>query len=118
MPDGSGADPLFVVNIEAKINQVIVGPREALLRSKIWLTDINWIGTGEFGSALDGKAVNIKIRSTRPPVPATFRLIENDIIVELSEPDMGISPGQACVFYAADKAAAQTLGGGWIVRTE
>ena len=118
LPDGSGADPLFVVNIEVKTNQVIVGPREALLRSKIWLTDINWIGTGEFGSALDGEAVNIKIRSTRPPVPARFRLIENDIIVELSEPDMGISPGQACVFYAADKTAAQTLGGGWIVRTE
>ena len=73
---------------------------------------------GEFGSALDGEVVNIKIRSTRPPVPATFRLVENDIIVELSEPDMGISPGQACVFYAADKKAAQTLGGGWIVRTE
>ena len=118
LPDGSGADPLFVVNIEASTNQVIVGPREALLRFKIWLTDINWIGTGEFGSALDGEAVNIKIRSTRPPVPATFRLVENDIIVELSEPDMGISPGQACVFYAADKKAAQTLGGGWIVRTE
>ena len=118
LPDGSGADPLFVVNIDAQTNQVVVGPREALLRSQIWLTDINWLGEDDFGAQLDGKDVHIKIRSTRPPVPAKFRLIGNDIIVELAEPAMGISPGQACVFYAADKAAAQTLGGGWIVRTE
>ena len=118
LPDGSGADPLFVVNIDAQTNQVVVGPREALLRSQIWLTDINWLGEDDFGAQLDGKDVHIKIRSTRPPVPAKFRLIGNDIIVELAEPDMGISPGQACVFYAADKVAAQTLGGGWIVRTE
>ena len=118
LPDGSGADPLFVVNIDAKTNQVIVGPREALLRSQIWLTDINWLGEDDFGAQLDGQDVHIKIRSTRPPVPAKFRLIGNEIIVELAEADMGISPGQACVFYAADKAAAQTLGGGWIVRTE
>jgi len=118
LPDGSGANPLFVVNIDAKTNEVILGPREALLRSRIWLTDINWIGAGEFGPRLDGQAVNIKIRSTRSPVPAIFRVIDKDVIVELTDPDMGISPGQACVFYAAEKNAAQTLGGGWIVRTE
>jgi len=92
LPDGSGADPLFVVNIEAKTNHVVVGPREALLRSQIWLTDINWLGEDDFGAQLDGQDVHIKIRSTRPPVPAKFRLIGNDIIVELAEPDMGISP--------------------------
>ncbi|MEP3890998.1 MAG: tRNA 2-thiouridine(34) synthase MnmA [Hellea sp.] len=118
LPDGSGADPLFVVRIEADTNHVIVGPREALRRDKIWLTDINWIGEGDFGSDLDGKPVKIKVRSTRPPVPATFRMAGDDVIVELSEADEGISPGQACVFYAADEKAARTLGGGWITRTE
>ncbi len=118
LPDGSGANPLFVIDIVAETNQVIVGPREALLRSQIWLTDINWIGEGDFGAKLDGQAVNVKIRSTRPPVPATFRKIDDELMIELVEPDMGISPGQACVFYAPDKKAARTLGGGWIVRTD
>jgi len=116
--DDTGIDPLFVVRIDADNNQVIVGPREALQRDKIWLTDINWIGKGDFGAELDGEALKVKIRSTRPPVPATFRLIDKDIIIELEEPDMGISPGQACVFYAADEKADRTLGGGWITRTE
>jgi len=118
LPDGSGADPLFVVRIDAKTNQVVVGPRETLQRDKIWLTDINWIGADDFGPKLDGMPLNVKVRSTRPPVPATFRLRGGDVIIELAEPDEGISPGQACVFYAADEKAARTLGGGWIVRTE
>ncbi len=116
--DDTGTDPLFVVRIDAKTNQVIVGPRAALQRSKIWLTDINWIGAGDFGADLDGQAVKIKVRSTRPPVPATFRLTGEDIMIELGEPDEGISPGQACVFYAPDEKADRTLGGGWITRTE
>ncbi len=118
LPDGSGLDPLFVVNIDAQTNQVIVGPREALLRSQIWLTDINWLGDGRFGAELDGQAVNVKIRSTRPPVPAKFKLVGNEMVVELAEADMGISPGQACVFYEIGNAAARTLGGGWITRTD
>ncbi|MEP1229845.1 MAG: tRNA 2-thiouridine(34) synthase MnmA [Litorimonas sp.] len=118
LPDGSGAEPLFVVRIDAETREVIVGSREALQRSRLWLTDINWIGVGHYGPALDGTKVKVKVRSTRPPASAHFRLIGEDIVVELDEADTGISPGQACVFYAADIEAARTLGGGWITRTE
>jgi len=118
LPDGSGADPLFVIRIDAEKGEVIVGPREALERNKLWLTDINWLGHGEFGPHLDGTPIKVKVRSTRPPAPARLKLSGDDIIVELSEPDMGLSPGQACVFYADDNSAARTLGGGWITRTE
>jgi tRNA-uridine 2-sulfurtransferase len=34
--------------------------------------------------------------------------------VELLTPEEGISPGQACVFYAPD--SSRVLGGGWIWR--
>jgi tRNA-specific 2-thiouridylase len=46
-------------------------------------------------------------------------LLEGDeIIVELDQPDEGISPGQACVFYSSEISAERTLGGGWIVKTK
>lgn len=118
LPDGSGAEPLFVVQIDADSQQVIVGPREALLRSKLWLNDINWLGSDLFGPQLDGQAVNVKVRSTRPPAAAHFRVIGDDVIIELEQADTGISPGQACVFYDAGSAAARTLGGGWITKTQ
>ena len=31
------------------------------------------------------------------------------------EPEMGVSPGQACVFYDSDEPQARVLGGGFIV---
>ena len=114
---GSGSDPLFVVRIDADAGQVVVGPREALLRAKVVLDDLNWIGPGTAGPALDGTSVRVKLRSTSLPKAATLRWGERPW-VELAEPEAGVSPGQACVLYADRDDAQRTLGGGWIVRTE
>ena len=113
---GSGTDPLFVVRIDADAKQVIVGPREALERSKVFLEEVNWIGPGELGPELDGIAVRVKLRSTSAPRPATL-CWDSELSVELAEPETGVSPGQACVFYADRDDAQRTLGGGWITGT-
>ena len=116
LKDGSGLDPLYVVRIDAQTNHVIVGPREALLRSRIYLDEVNWLGEGGFGAQLVGQAVYVKLRSTTPPKPARFDMDGNHIIIVLDEPDEGISPGQACVFYAPEQGFSRTLGGGWITK--
>ena len=38
--------------------------------------------------------------------------------VNLDEVEIGISPGQACVFYSKDNIGDKVLGGGWIVKTQ
>lgn len=115
--DDTGSDPLFVIRIDADANQVIVGPREHLLRDHIRLEDINWIGEGEIGPQLNGRRIRVKNRSTRQPVPATL-IWDEGLSVKLETAEEGISPGQACVFYADRDDAAQTLGGGWITGAE
>ena len=117
LKDGSGLDPLYVVRIDADKKQVIVGPREALKRSKIYLAEINWIGDGDIGPELDGREVGVKVRSTRPPEPAHLHWRNDALHIELVNPDEGISPGQACVFYAPTGNQARVLGGGWITGT-
>ncbi len=117
LKDGSGQDPLYVVRIDADKKQVVVGPRSALARSTIYLTDVNWIGDGAFDQALDGKKIGVKVRSTRPPEPASLKWRDEQIVVELDDAEEGVSPGQACVFYAPDGAQARVLGGGWITGT-
>lgn len=112
----TGTDPYFVVRIDADAGQVVVGPREALLRDQIYLKDMNWIGPGTLSEA-DGMAIQVKVRSTRPPEAATLHVQGDDIRVTLATPDMGISPGQACVFYEDRADAQRTLGGGWITHT-
>ncbi len=61
-------EPLFVVKLDAANKRVIVGPRETLGVSRIMLKDVNWIGEGE--TPPNGRDILVRVRSTRPPVPA------------------------------------------------
>jgi tRNA-specific 2-thiouridylase len=97
----------------------VVGPREALRTSGIRLRDINWLGDGTIGQAVENHPeVFVKVRSTRPPQPAWLRTgIDGGIEVELIASEDGVSPGQACAFYDAAEGQARVLGGGFIAST-
>ena len=102
-------DPLYVVAIDADKREVIVGPREALARARIQLDEVNWLGDG--GETV--LPVRARIRSTGEPAAAELTLNDNGSAeIVLAEAEEGVSPGQACVFYAAD--SDRVLGGGWI----
>lgn len=111
-------EPLFVVRLDAGERRVIVGPREALMVKRVRLKEISWLGDGGMeAAARAGVEVAVKVRSTRPPKPA--RLVWDGAFgVDLKEPEEGVAPGQACVFYSPEPAHDRVLGGGWIVKTE
>ncbi|MCF6305234.1 MAG: tRNA 2-thiouridine(34) synthase MnmA [Rhodobacteraceae bacterium] len=111
-----GGDILYVIKLDADTKQVIVGPREALTVSEININEINWLGDSNFTDApKTGWEVLVKVRSTRPPFPAVILPNpDGSAKVKLGIAEEGISPGQACVFYA--KTGSQILGGGWITR--
>jgi tRNA-specific 2-thiouridylase len=109
-------EPLFVVKLDAANKRVIVGPRESLGVTRISLKDVNWIGEHAANEdALNGRPVLVRVRSTRPPVPAKLS-IGAGWAVELDVPEEGVAPGQAAVFY--DTGSTRVLGGGWIAATE
>lgn len=103
-----GGDPLYVIRLDAERAEVVVGPRQALGRQRIGLRDVNWLGEG----GGQGVRCAVRVRSTRPPAPATINLDgQGGATVMLDMPEQGVAPGQACVFYEG----ARVLGGGWIV---
>ena len=109
----SSDKPLYVVNINAKDNNIIVGTKESLEIKKISLRDLNILGNKkEFE-----KLINIKVRSTGRLLKAKINFDEKNAIVEILDSEIGISPGQACVFYSKDKFGDKVLGGGWINKT-
>jgi tRNA-specific 2-thiouridylase len=109
---GGLGDPLYVVKLDPERRQVIVGPKEALSTRTIPLREINWLGDAPFESRAEWH-LNVKVRSTRPPRPAVVRPISaTEALVELLDPEDGVSPGQACVFYAPE--GSRVFGGGWI----
>jgi hypothetical protein len=61
-----------------------------------------------------GVEVLARIRSTGPLRPATVSVENGTVVVDLAEGEEGVSPGQACVFYAATGGGERLLGGGWI----
>lgn len=110
-----GGEPLFVVKLDPATRQVIVGPREALATRTVILGEVNWLGDTPFTQTPDTE-LRVRVRSTRAPAPAIMRPTgPTSAEVELLVPEDGISPGQACVFYAAE--GSRVLGGGWIKAT-
>jgi len=112
-------DPLYVVFLDARSRRVIVGPREALETRKVYLRDINWLGDRPLeDDAAQGFACYAKVRSTRPPTPATLHADQHGVYVDLEIGEAGIAPGQACVLYSGVGADARVYGGGFIERSE
>ena len=111
---GGLADPLYVVKLDVDAQQVVVGPKQMLATRRVPLREINWLGDGDFLSGGE-RQIAVKVRSTKPPVEAVLRpLSATEAEVELLAAEEGVSPGQACVFYAPD--SSRVLGGGWIWR--
>jgi len=112
---GGLADPLYVVKLDPEKRHVVVGPKEALSTTAVPVREINWLGDEPFESRAEW-SVRVRIRSTRPPADAIVRPTGPDTaLVELVTPEDGVSPGQACVFYAPQDGT-RVYGGGWIWR--
>ena len=107
----SDKDPLYVIRIDSKKNEIIVGPREELGTKKIFLSNLNLlVDKGEFKNE-----IFVKVRSTGKLLEAKIDIQNIDTAeVNLKVSEDGISPGQACVFYNKDRFGYKVLGGGWI----
>ena len=110
-------DPLYVVKIDAPKRRVIVGPREALMTSGLLLEELNWIGDGTLEAAANsGAPVLVRVRSTRPPVPARIGWSDGVPAIWFDDPEEGVARGQAAVLYDA-AGSTRILGGGFILKT-
>ena len=109
----SNENPLYVININADNNTIVVGEKKNLEIKKIQLRDLNLLASKkEFE-----KTIEIKVRSTGRLLKSKVNFKNNHAEVEILEKETGISPGQACVFYLKDDVGDKVLGGGWIDKT-
>jgi len=109
----SNNEPLYVINIDAENNTIIVGLKKYLEIKELKLRDLNLLGTKK---ELDD-IVSIKVRSTGRLLKAKLYIGKKFTTVKILEGETGISPGQACVFYSKDNHGDKLVGGGWIHKT-
>ena len=102
--------PVYVVELDAENNRVVVGDETALDRDEFIVDRCNWIPFDEPPEQIE---VTAKIRYNHPGTAATVLPIDrNRAKVKLHTPQRAITPGQAAVFYQDDLV----VGGGWICR--
>ena len=103
----SSSHPLYVLEIEAANNRLVVGPEGGLYSNCLQASAISWV-SGE--APLPGNKIWARIRYHSPESPATIRTEGDTALVHFDQPQRAIAPGQAVVFYEGDVV----LGGGTI----
>ncbi|OGP67629.1 MAG: tRNA 2-thiouridine(34) synthase MnmA [Deltaproteobacteria bacterium RBG_16_44_11] len=100
----SAKTPLYVVEIDVRKNQVIVGEKKDLLAKGLIAGDINILT-----DKLPGEA-EAKIRYRKKPASCEISREGKNLKIIFKETQESITPGQAVVLYAGD----EVLGGGVI----
>ncbi len=102
-------EPLFVVGFNKEKNEVIVGEKENIYRTEMYVKDVNWLLIDELKEPMK---VSVKTRYSSLEEPATIESSKNNLIkVTFDNPVARITPGQSAVFYLEDIV----VGGGKII---
>jgi len=104
-------EKLFVVQVDAQRNRVVVGPQEALLQHHLWASRVNYLSGQPPPGPIE---VAAKIRYKGAEAPATLEPHGDAALLRFHQPQRAVTPGQAVVFYQDD----QVLGGGFIEGTQ
>ena len=109
VPARGNAEPLFVVDIDADTNRVVVGAQEDLMATALLADELSFID----GEAPAGETrVEARIRYGAAAMPATLTVTGDTAEVHFDTAQRAVTPGQAVVFYAGERV----IGGGTIVR--
>lgn len=101
--------PAYVVDIDAEKNQVVVGAEGDLYQKECLVDKVNWVAIPALSEPM---AVEVKIRYKSAPAKAVISREGELVRVTFSEPQAGITPGQAGVFYQGNVV----IGGGVITK--
>jgi tRNA-specific 2-thiouridylase len=106
--NGGTEMPLYVTNILAKQNVIVVGYKEDLYSSTLNAHKVVW---NSIHLPQEKIQAIVKIRQLNKPSQATITpLKNNEVFVEFAEPQMSVAAGQSIVFYKNNVV----LGGGVI----
>ncbi len=131
-PDGR---PRFVLEVRPRTNEVVVGPREALAIAELAGRRFTWAGLDPVASGITSAAADpdapdallpfechVQVRAHADPVPAVARVLAapaevdgsdapagrtHELVVEISEPLLGVAPGQTAVIYVGTRVLGQ-----------
>jgi len=109
VPARGGGQPLYVLDLDAETNTVLVGSHDGLLAMGLMAQQLSFVD----GRPPDGPIeVEARIRYRSQPAAALLTVADDRAEVRFRAPQRAVTPGQAVVFYQGERV----LGGGTIFR--
>jgi len=100
--------PVYVLEIRPESNEVVVGPKEALIRSETLVSRVNWVSIAPPEKPVEAL---VKIRYRHKGLKALLNPLSHDkIFIKFIDISEAVTPGQSAVFYDGERV----LGGGII----
>jgi tRNA-specific 2-thiouridylase len=100
---------MYVVDVDAAQNRVVVGPYELLAKRGLSADRVSWLAGRP---PADGPfEAEVRIRYRGDDVPAVVSPTPHGFEVEFRTPQRAVAPGQSVVVYRGD----EVLGGGRIL---
>ncbi len=105
----SSHEPVYVLEVDAATNRVVVGPGELLTRRGLAADRVSWVaGEPPAGGPFEAE---VRLRYRGDDVPAVVDPNGDRVSVEFRTPQRGVAPGQSVVFYRGE----ELLGGARIL---
>jgi tRNA-specific 2-thiouridylase len=103
----ASAEPLYVLEMDAESNKIVVGNREQTLHNALTAKNLSWVSAK---SPQEPVELMARIRYKAPEATARLYPQDDGVEVRFNEPQPAVAPGQSIVFYWDD----EVLGGGII----
>ena len=99
--------PRYVLEIRPKTNTVVVGPQAALAISEMAGSRFTWCGKAP-ESTSEWRSVLVQVRAHGEAIGAEFAIVNDEMVIRVTEPLLGVAPGQTAVIYDGTRVLGQT----------
>ena len=98
--------PRYVLEVRPKTNEIVVGSQSSLAIAELAGSRFTWCGSAP-KDPQNWFEAEVQVRAHGESVPCRARLFEEELVVELHEPLVGVAPGQTAVLYTGTRVLGQ-----------
>lgn len=99
--------PRYVLSISPKTRTVVVGPQSALAVTELAGSRFTWCGSAP-KKPQDWFDAHVQVRAHGEQIECKAAVVEDELVIRLNAPILGVAPGQTAVLYVGTRVLGQT----------
>jgi tRNA-specific 2-thiouridylase len=98
--------PRYVLEVRPRTNEIVVGSQSSLAIAELAGSRFTWCGSAP-KDPQNWFEAEVQVRAHGESMPCRARLFQEELVVELHEPLVGVAPGQTAVLYTGTRVLGQ-----------